>query len=222
MITTAELFQIIDAKRQELGLSQADVGRRALQQSDGSALQNMRRGSSPTVETLSKICDALGLDLYVGPPRAVVPKVDGLSEQPAESDLGKVDAFRAGYVPLPWLDSARRSGSAPIAFAISWLEANGLIPDNLACLLPDSIRISGLTASKLLAVIDTKAARTGYGLWAIKEAGKDIVVRALFDTDCLIIQEPSLERPPRLVHDWQKSAVRPTGKVMWLGYRPDL
>lgn len=66
-MTTAEIFAMLDARRIELGLSQVEVGRRAFNHSDGSALQNMKRGSSPTFENLAKICATLGMEVLVRP-----------------------------------------------------------------------------------------------------------------------------------------------------------
>jgi phage repressor protein C with HTH and peptisase S24 domain len=73
MKTVQSIFETLEARRKELGLSQAEVGRRALGQSDGSALQNMKRGSAPSPENLEKICAVLNLDFYIGPHRTAGP-----------------------------------------------------------------------------------------------------------------------------------------------------
>ena len=217
VLTTAQIFETLDARRIELGLSQAEVGRRALQQTDGSALQNIKRGSSPSAETLSKLCDALGLEIYIGKPRRDSPSQTHLSEPAGETDFQRADAFRAGYLPLPWLDPAVGSGAAPIAFSYVWMEANGLIPGSLACVVPDQVAAPTVDARSFLAVIDIARAKAGYGLWMIREKGKKIAVRALFEGSSMVIMPDDLEHAPRIIHDWKGGEVVPLGKIVWIG-----
>ena len=64
-----DIYAIIEQRRRELGLSQAQVSERAFSRSDTSAIQNIRRGSSPSVEKLAALGRALGLEFYFGPKR---------------------------------------------------------------------------------------------------------------------------------------------------------
>ncbi|SFQ13572.1 Phage repressor protein C, contains Cro/C1-type HTH and peptisase s24 domains [Roseivivax halotolerans] len=64
-----QLFELFEARRKELGLSQAEVGRRAFGKEDNSALQGIRRGSSPSWDKVRALCEALRLELYVGEAR---------------------------------------------------------------------------------------------------------------------------------------------------------
>ncbi|MEM1077419.1 MAG: S24 family peptidase [Pseudomonadota bacterium] len=70
MWETDKLLEIIEDRRRELGLTQTEVTKRAFRRNDTSAIQSIRRGSSPSVEKLAAIGDALGLELYFGPKRA--------------------------------------------------------------------------------------------------------------------------------------------------------
>ena len=218
--TTAELLDLIEARRAELGWSQVDVGRHAFGKADNSVISNMKRGSSPTFDRLAAICDALGLELYIGKPRRPEGSPLQLDEDGPDTDLQKSDAFRAGYLPLPWLDGSKGAGSSPVAFAYAWLDSNGLIPENLVCLLPDSVAVAGMKASKLLAVLDRTAGKTGYGLWAIRENAKNCIARVMFEGSNLILMGEDLDHPPRIIPNWQQASVTPLGKVAWIGYRP--
>jgi phage repressor protein C with HTH and peptisase S24 domain len=64
-----EIFTIIEDRRKELGLSQAQVSMRAFNRNDTSAIQNIKRGSVPSFEKLSAISRVLGLECYFGIPR---------------------------------------------------------------------------------------------------------------------------------------------------------
>ncbi len=125
MIETSALFALLDARRAELGLSQAEVGRRAFGQSDGSALQNIRRGSSPTFDKLQRLCQVLGLEITL----------DGLSGAPA---LRKTEAVSEDFahVPLHAVSLSAGGGFANaseqlvdyLAFRKDWLGKIGVPP----------------------------------------------------------------------------------------------
>ena len=67
----AEIYRTVEARRHKLGLTQAEVSRRAFGRSDTGPIQHLRRGKSPTARTLRSLCRALNLEFYVGPPRSV-------------------------------------------------------------------------------------------------------------------------------------------------------
>jgi len=82
MSESDRIFELIEQRRKELGLSQAQVSERAFDRSDTSAIQNIRRGSSPSVDKLAALGEALGLEFYFGPKRAeVVKTAQAISEQ---------------------------------------------------------------------------------------------------------------------------------------------
>ena len=66
----AKIYEIVNARRVELGLTQAEVSRKAFGRTDTGLIQHLRRGKSPTARTLRSLCEALGLEFYIGPPRS--------------------------------------------------------------------------------------------------------------------------------------------------------
>ena len=66
---TAAIYELIEVHRSALGLSQNEVARRAFGSPKNNHIQSLRRGNSPTAETLGTLCRALGLEFYIGPPR---------------------------------------------------------------------------------------------------------------------------------------------------------
>jgi hypothetical protein len=220
MYSPPELVTMIEQRLRELGMSQTQLGQRAFGKADNTAIQSLKKGSSPAIDRLEAMARALGWEIYFGPPRLKSQTALHLAEPPAPSDVQRADAFRGGYLPLPWLDPKEGDGAAPVAFAHAWMVANGLIPDNLRCLNPDAVQIDGFEASKMLAVIDVQAPREGYGIWAIDDAGKRIVARALISDEMLVIQPARLCQTPRPVTGWRAAGPKILGRVAWIGCRP--
>lgn len=75
-----EIAAIIENRREDLGLSQAEVSERAFGRKENSAIQNIKRGSSPSAEKLEALAGALDLEFYFGPKR------EGTSALPAFSN----------------------------------------------------------------------------------------------------------------------------------------
>jgi phage repressor protein C with HTH and peptisase S24 domain len=134
-LSTAAIFALIEARRIELGLSQAEVGRRAFNQNDGSALQNMKRGSAPTIENLGKLCASLGLDVQIGPKTAAAPvehvMVDG-------ADFARIPLHDAYLSAGPGVTNGDVAIIDHLVFRNEWLQKIGLKPDHAAM-----ARISG-------------------------------------------------------------------------------
>lgn len=120
-----DILRTLETRRAELGLSQKDVGRAAFGRFSSDALQNIRRGASPSYDKLKALADALGLELYFGPRRA--------SDEPRAVPLAAED-----FVPVDRLDLALSAGAgaqpdagppgAALAFRRDWLARIGLAP----------------------------------------------------------------------------------------------
>ncbi len=214
MYTPPHLLSLIEQRLNELGMTQAQLGHRAFGKADNTAIQSLKKGSSPAIDRLEAMASAIGWELYFGPPRR---QAAGLSEPAREHDFALTNATRAGYSPLPWLDYGIGKGSAPVAFLDTWLESSGLIFDNLSATTPTKINIAGLEPKRTLAVIDKSAPRQGYGIWCLKEGTQTLVARTLFSNEHLVIQASTNDLSPRIVEDWRGGSIQPAGKVVWLG-----
>ena len=64
---TAQLVELITKRRKELKLTEAELSRAVA--GHGTVVTDLRRGRTPSVWRLKRICEALGLELYIGPPR---------------------------------------------------------------------------------------------------------------------------------------------------------
>lgn len=217
MYSPSELLTLIEDRLDELGMTQAQLGLRAFGKSDNSAIQSLRKGSSPAIDRLEAMAAALGWEVYFGPPRQ---KLSGLKEPAAETDFIVTNVMRSGFVPVPWLNPQLGDESAPVAFLNSWLSSNGLLIDNLAASKVTEIHLTGFDPRKTLALVDRAAPRRGFGLWLFKRKLALVIAPVSFDDDAMIIQGSDPATPAQLLRNWRKSDIEPLAKVVWLGLLP--
>lgn len=146
-----DLYRILEDRRLELGLTQAEVTERAFGRADTSSIQNIRRGKAPSITSAAAICDALGLEFYIGPRRDVGPP------NPSHPLAGDVRIGDEEYSLIPRYDVNVSAGPGIIptseaqddrvAFSRSWLirhhisaDLSGLVKvkgDSMAPVIPD-------------------------------------------------------------------------------------
>lgn len=211
MIESVALYALLEARRKELGWSQAEVGRRALNHDDGSAMQNIKRGSSPSFENLQRICNVLRLKVGIQAP-------SGFSEHDRSWLAGDATTAPDGFLTIPWRWPAPGRGSAPLAFQRAWFVALGIAPDNIAALAPTKSSLPRPSGFQVVALVDTLASRRGVGVWGFREAGVESITQVSFtSTSSLVILPPSLFETPRTVEKLVDSGIELAGRVVWVG-----
>lgn len=209
---TDEIYELLEARRLELGLTQLQLGQLAFGRPDSSAIQNLKRGSSPTYERLSAIARALNLELYLGPPR---PK--GMAEDKLTTDLGKPEGLRAGYVPIPWHELARQKQRPPICIDQGWLDRLSIDVSALAIVQPARIQARAV-AAELLALVDRTARPSPEAQsWAYIERGTVTVGIIQNDRHALVLHGAEHGATIRLVTDKEREAIPLLGRVIWTG-----
>ena len=229
MIRTEDLFRLLEDRRQQLGLSQSEVGRRSLGQSDGSAIQNIRRGSSPTFENLQRICDVLGLRVNIEPIISQLEAPSPVDTAARESD----DAFS----PIPILDVALAAGNghlnehetviSHLAFRVDWLRGLGLSASNavVARALGESMAPTIYDGDMVL--IDRARAAPPMHSRAAKDT-RPAPIYAILDGNGARIKRLAMSSPgvlallsdnPEFPPDFQPvDQVHVIGRVMWWGH----
>ena len=157
----------------ELGLSQTQLGQLAFGKPNASAFQNLKSGSSPAVDRLEAMANALGLELYFGPRRTP----EGLADPGGDNDLDRPEALRARYLPIPWVQMGRRSHRPPLAVASEWFESRRIAPQNVRAFEPDT-DMTGFALGDVTTLIDVEALRldeTRPALFAWSRAGRTYV-----------------------------------------------
>ncbi|WP_375227544.1 S24 family peptidase [Roseobacter sp. S98] len=115
-----ELYELIESRRKELGLTQVEVEKRAFGRARNGSFQNIRRGAWPSFDKLQALAKVLKLELKFGLPENELLWSSNNAPfrgQAACSMVGKfASADNAKTLPLPtWLDDER-------AF---WVQASG-------------------------------------------------------------------------------------------------
>lgn len=212
-----DILATFEARRRELGLSQAEVSLRAFGKPTSSAFQNIRKGSAPSIDRVRALCEALDLEFYVGPRRDITPT--GFAEATVASftragaTAACTDVFREGFLPFPWHDRARQPTPPPVAISLAWLQAHGLAPNDLRFVeLPD--HPDGPT----LALVDSRARRAGDpATWCWIEAGRLHLGTLYFDEGGPVVIGPSPAHPKgRWILPKDVFAVQFLGRAVWV------
>jgi phage repressor protein C with HTH and peptisase S24 domain len=218
MKTVQSIFETLEARRKELGLSQAEVGRRALGQADGSVLQNMKRGSSPSPESLDKICRVLNLDFYIGPRRDSGPVKQVLLEG---TDFAPVHHLDVRLSAGPGAENGDTDIIGTLAFRRDWLDKMGVTAREavLVRVQGDSMQ-PGLHDGDL-ALVDTaqKIVRSGQ-IYAVTDIDSQTLVKRI-DTlggEGLLLRSDNPDFAPMARLGDDANGVTIHGRVVWSGH----
>lgn len=212
-----DILAVIDAALRKKGLSDAAASKLAV--GHPALLKNMRLPAEGekryNLAALKRLAEVLDIEFYFGTPR----RKFGMAEPaPGGSDLDRAEALRAGFLPLPWHPVMMRRGTAPIAFARAWMEAQNLSPDPLAVVEPDDVAIDRPGEGPVLAVLDTEAPRRGAAApWAFHLAGRVLLARAQFDARSAVLFGLGPDGSAKVLIGEEREALRILGRVIWLG-----
>lgn len=216
MLSVGELSSLLEARRKELGLTQAQVSLRAFGREDTSPLQNIKRGSWPSPDKLKALCDALDLEFYIGHVRKPDPR--GFAEEVRqflvadEASPEITDVFTKGYIPIPWHSLTRQPGPAPLALSLSWLQESGYEPDALR-FVENAECVDG---PALLLVDESVRFEYGVATWCWLEDGKVRHEWAIRDDGgpFIVFPRANTKRPIHM-DPKQAAKLRFLGKVIW-------
>jgi hypothetical protein len=181
------------------------------------AIRNVLRSekqSGPTLARTKEICDALGLEIRIGPKHLMAAL--------NAADFRNVDALQddvpSGFLTIPWAEKALGAGSAPVCFSHTWLLAHDLKIDFLKAVLPDEVSVDGVPSEGALAVVDSRAGlRKGHGLWSYRRTGRVHVSHITFAGDVTVLHPARAEAEPTILEGDISGLLEIYGKVVWLG-----
>lgn len=206
------ILMMLQERMNELGLSQTQLGQLAFGKANNSAIQALKAGSSPAVDRLEAIANAIEWEVYFGPPRAMA-----LAEDTPHHDLGKPEGLRAGYVPIPWHELARQKQRPPICIDQAWLDRLSIDASALAMVQPSRVQARTATA-ETLAMIDRSARPSPEAqTWAYIERGTVTVGIIQNDRHALVLHGAEHGATIRLVTDKEREAIPLLGRVIWTG-----
>ena len=167
MYDPKRILALIQERMNELGINQSQLGLRAFGKANASAFQNLRAGSSPAVDRLEAIANALDWELYFGPRRAHGAIQDEPEEFAPPSAAGSI------YLPIPWVPMGKKAHLPPVAISRDYLDARRIRPANVRAFEPDH-DWTGLGLGDVTSLIDVKRTQVGEdnGLFAWSRGGR--------------------------------------------------
>ncbi|MEL6693269.1 MAG: S24 family peptidase [Pseudomonadota bacterium] len=191
------------------------------------SLQNVIAGRMPSLEKASAICDALGLELYLGPPR---PTGDELFVDPATAGLEMIRRYDveasagAGHAVLSPAELE------PLAFRRDWLVKRGITPANAVLItargssmepiISDGDLVMVDTARTTIPIVERATSKRRLMYWVIRQ-GDDLRVKDIerSATDTFhIISENIAEYRPEIIQVDAGTDFEVIGRVIWWGH----
>ena len=227
MPSAKEIYDMLEARRLELGLSQAEVGARAFGKADNAAFQALRRGSSPSADKLESLCGALGLEFYFGPPReaGIVPTVtlDG-------AEFSHVPLHQAALAAGAGADNGHENVIGHLAFRRDWLTRIGVSPSNAVLCRAKGDSMSPCIHNDDLLLIDrskndapvrprTQEDRRPSPIYAILQDGQARVKRIERpELGLIMLMSDNPAYGPEVLSGPKVETLNIIGKVMWWGH----
>lgn len=180
------------------------------------SIRNVMRATNPSGPTLSKaqqICDALDLELYIGPRRRRQEWAGTGGEALAPSSPGT-----DSYLPIPWHHLSRRPGSSPLSFYRPWLKERDLKPANLRAVDLDCSAITLPFNGELVAVVDVEARKAGpRSSWAVQVDGRNVAATVEFFASFTVVRDARADGSSAFFPIGDPGSVLLYGKIRWLG-----
>lgn len=207
--------------KQEIARQQTNVF--ALEQAAGlapDAIRNVLRSSKksgPTLGRAKEICDALGLEFYIGPKRHIETAPEVLAD---DNDFVKVNRYDVALSAGDGRAGDNAAPLAPIAFRANWMRDHGLVASN-CCVVSvsgDSME-PALRDGDLVLVDQTDRPIRNMGIYAFSEPSGDVKVKRLEkDNDHLIIKSDNPIFTTTVLPKNETEGLKIIGKVIWAGH----
>lgn len=226
MQDAAEILSLFQSRMRDMNMTQTELGQRAFGKADNTAIQSLKKGSSPGYDRVAAMAKVLGLELYLGMPK----------QEPRSTQI-VVDG--GAYVPVPLHEAMLSAGPGALngnaaiidqlVFRQDWLAKIGVPAANAAM-----ARISGDSMAPALrdgdlVLIDTancevpvrRRARGGKvgPIYAFLQNGEARVKRIERpEAKYLILLSDNPTFPPEMVSDLRVDNFQILGQVVWSGH----
>lgn len=219
VLNAADIYALIEKRRSELGLSQAQLGQLAFGQGNSAAIQNLRRGSVPAADRLSALAEALGLELYFGPKRdaAATPPVLDIDGE----DFATVKRVAAEASAGPGRVNGDAEVIGSLAFRRDWLRERGVKPERalLVTVKGTSMDPHIKDGDLVLVDLDRTEVVNGEPYIVIDGDGQTLLKRLhRLGRHGLVLVSDNPAYPPDLRNAPDAERVKVLGRVVWSGH----
>lgn len=219
MFSAAELLSLIEDRRRELGLSQADVGLRAFGKPDNTPIQNLKKGSAPSPERLASIIEALDMEFYIGPRRDTAAPPPTLEIEGDDFATIKRIAAQASAGPGALNDDAQVIGH--MAFRRDWLAARGINPARCVLLTVKGDSMDPSFRDGDLVMLDRDKTEIDNGKpYILTDIDGDTKLKRIhvLGRAGLVLVSDNAAHPPELRNGADAERVKVLGRVVWSGH----
>lgn len=182
--------------------------------------------SGTTLNSVQAVCDALGLELYVGPRRSPDPKPPTISLDGDEfAAIPRVDA-EASAGPGALNGGAQVIGA--MAFRRDWLTARGVNPGNALLVTVTGDSMAPTIAAGDIVLLDrarTDVAPPTRGrqprIYIFDDLDGATRLKRLVRLDArtlAVLSDNAADHPPQLLHGADAARIRVHGRVVWWGH----
>lgn len=190
------------------------------------AVRSVLRGGKKSGTALNRaqeICEALGLELYIGPPRETGPKLP----QTDLDDLVDIPLHDAFLAAGAGVENSTEMIAGYLAFRKDWLRKIGLSPSNAAlarakgdsmqpCIWDGDLLLIDRSKIAPPMMLKSERARRRPPVFALLDDGQAKVKRLqLMDEGLAILTSDNPDYPPQFAKTESLSII---GKVMWWGH----
>jgi len=213
-----ELADLVEERRKSLSMSMADVHKIAFPGTQSTAIQNIKRGTPPNLNTLSKLVDALDLELYIGLPRSDPAPVTVIKDEPFDL-VARHDAQSAAGNGVVNFDGPPIDH---LAFSKTWLEQNGINAG--ACVLinvkGDSMEPS-IYDGDLVMIDQRKTTLRSGRLYVFLDGDEGLRLKRLdvIPDTAIMLRSDNPNYPPEHRTGDAMNAIKPLGEVVWSGHK---
>lgn len=182
-----------------------------------SVIRDDEKRAVPRISRAKEICDLLGLELYIGPPRDTAP-------------VAQVVLDGADFASIPRIDAALAAGAGAenhsdavietLAFRRDWLNKNHVSPAaaRLVRVAGDSMAPTLLDGDMVMIDTSRTSVRSGR-VYAFRDHGETRVKRIeLADEQTVILRSDNTGHPVEIRKVGQDDDFQILGQVVWSGH----
>jgi phage repressor protein C with HTH and peptisase S24 domain len=220
MLSLENIYETLETRRKELGLSQAEVSARAFGRADNSAFQGIRRGAWPSVQKLEALATALGLEYSFGQPK---------TRNKSPEVVVRIDSQDYASIPLYGVEASAGPGAEnhgaeivdELAFQRAWLRKMNVRPAD-ACLMRvrgDSMT-PGLRDGDVVLVNRGRTSIRNGRVYAFVDLDQQARIKRLerLDDSTLLIRSDNPDHTSELRRGTDMNRVEMIGEVVWSGH----
>lgn len=173
------------------------------------------RRSLPRIDKAEKICEALGLEFYIGPPRAPIS-----NHQKIGADFARIPRYEAQLAAGAGARNGDNIPTSSLAFRVDWLSKIGVNPKHccLVNVMGDSMEPTLYNGD--LVMIDRQVRRfRSNRLFAFVNADGDAQVkRVTVHPEALALNSDNRNYEPQLLSKVDADRLTIIGQVVWSGH----